>query len=351
MTPRERVISALSGEIPDWVPKEAVFSPAILKLFKEKTGSDSPEDYFNIEVRYLELKRCKKRGDFSRYLPNLPPEATIDKWGLAEVKGSMYHFTRYIHPMKQIVSANELDRYPFPDLSAPCHFDGLMKRIKVWHKQGNFVMGIGPDIFERAWYLRGMERLFEDWMSNPGFATELMNKVTSLWIKALVKMAKMGVDGIFIGDDVGAQNQMLISPASFGQWVKPYHARLIQEVKKVNPNLIIAYHSDGFIEPIIPDLIEIGVNVLNPIQPECMDPNRLKQRYGHDLAFWGTIGIQTTMPFGSPKDIRKVVKEIIGTVGKGGGLLIAPTHVLEPDVPWENILAFFEAVEEYGEYS
>jgi len=350
MTPRERVITALSRKTPDRVPKEAMFSPATLKLFKEKTGSDSPEDYFDIEVRYLEPKQCKEKVDFSRYLPNLPPGATVDEWGLAEVKGSMYHFTRYIHPMKQMVSAKELDKYPFPDLSSPCHFDGFRELISTWHKQGYFVMGIGPDIFERAWYLRGMERLFEDWITNPDFAIKLMDKITTIWTKALIKMVKMGVDGIFIGDDVGAQNQMLISPTSFRQWVKPYHARLIQEIKKVNPNLIIAYHSDGFIEPIIPDLIEIGVDVLNPVQPECMDPNRLKQRYGRDLAFWGTIGTQTTMPFGSPNDVRRVVKERIKTVGRGGGLLIAPTHVLEPDVPWENILAFFEAVEEYGEY-
>jgi len=126
--------------------------------------------------------------------------------------------------------------------------------------------------------------------------------------------------------------------------------RVIESAKEVNPDMLVYYHSDGYIEPIIPDLIEVGVNILNPVQPECMDPTKIKERYGDRLAFFGTIGIQTTMPHGTPEDVRKEVKTRIETVGRGGGLLIAPTHVLEPDVPWENILAFFDAVEEYGKY-
>jgi len=105
-----------------------------------------------------------------------------------------------------------------------------------------------------------------------------------------------------------------------------------------------------FIEPIIPDLIEIGVTILNPVQPECMDPVKLKEQYGDRLAFDGTMGIQTTMPFGTPEEVDRETKRMIETVGKGGGLIIAPTHVLEPEVPIENIKAFLEAVDKYGHY-
>lgn len=120
--------------------------------------------------------------------------------------------------------------------------------------------------------------------------------------------------------------------------------------KKINPEVIVSYHSDGNIEKIIPKLIEIGIEVLNPVQPEAMDPVELKKKYGDRLAFWGTIDTQTIMPFGTPEEVKRVVKERIQTVGKGGGLLIVPTHMLEPEVPWENILAFFEAIEGYGHY-
>jgi len=104
------------------------------------------------------------------------------------------------------------------------------------------------------------------------------------------------------------------------------------------------------VREVIPDLIEIGFDVLNPIQPECMDPAALKREYGDRLSFWGCIGTQTTMPFGSTDDVRAAVKWTIENVGYDGGLLIAPTHVLEPDVPWENIMALYEAVEKYGTY-
>jgi uroporphyrinogen decarboxylase len=112
----------------------------------------------------------------------------------------------------------------------------------------------------------------------------------------------------------------------------------------------VAFHSDGKIDEIIPDLIEIGVDVLNPLQPEVMDPAAIKREFGRDLAFWGGVGTQTTMPFGSPAEVRETVRTLIQTVGTGGGFLIAPTHVVEPEVPWENILAFMQSVETYGSY-
>lgn len=112
--------------------------------------------------------------------------------------------------------------------------------------------------------------------------------------------------------------------------------------------MIALYHSDGVIYDIIPELIEIGVDVLNPVQPECVDPTALKAQYGDRLSFWGTIGTQTTMPFGMPEEVRENVRHMIETVGKGGGLLIAPTHLLEPEVPWENIEALIRAVKDYG---
>lgn len=118
----------------------------------------------------------------------------------------------------------------------------------------------------------------------------------------------------------------------------------------MKPDLLVEYHTDGFVEPFIPELIEIGIDVLNPVQPECMDPVEIKRKYGNQMAFSGTIGTQTTLPFDTPDNIREVVKERIQTVGTGGGLVLAPSHMVEPDVPWKNIIAFFEAADEYGYY-
>jgi uroporphyrinogen decarboxylase len=129
-------------------------------------------------------------------------------------------------------------------------------------------------------------------------------------------------------------------------WLKPRLARTITAARAVRPDVLVFYHSDGDVTAIIPDLIEIGVDILNPIQPECMDPVALKRAYGERLSFWGTIGTQSTFPFGSPEDVRREVRARIATVGVGGGLFLAPTHVIEPEVPFDNIVAFVEAVRE-----
>ena len=119
--------------------------------------------------------------------------------------------------------------------------------------------------------------------------------------------------------------------------------RIIAAARAVKPDLPVFYHSDGNPSAIIPELIDIGVTILNPVQPECIDPVAVKQRYGNQLALWGTIGTQTTMPFGTPDDVRAEVRRRIETVGYDGGLVLGPTHSLEPDVPWENIVALYEA--------
>jgi len=166
----------------------------------------------------------------------------------------------------------------------------------------------------------------------------------------LYHFCEAGVDILRLGDDVGSQKGMLMSPEVWRKWLKPGLKKVIKSARDINPEIHIFYHSDGYIEPIIPELIEIGVDILNPVQPECMDPAKLKREYGDKLAFWGTVSCQRTMPFGTPEDVINEVKLRIKTVGENGGLLIAPTHILEPDVPWENVLAFFEGVKKYGRY-
>jgi uroporphyrinogen decarboxylase len=189
-----------------------------------------------------------------------------------------------------------------------------------------------------------------DMISDPEMTAAIMDRVVSILRNTVRQYVRAGVDVIIWGEDVGMQDAMLISPALWRKWVKPRYASMIDAAKEINPDVIIWYHSDGRIEPIIPDLIEIGVQVLNPVQPEAMDPAHIKSLHGDKLAFWGTVSIQQTMPFGSPEDVRAEVKQRIETVGRGGGFVLAPSHVLEPEVPWENVLAFVQAAREYGSY-
>jgi uroporphyrinogen decarboxylase len=247
-------------------------------------------------------------------------------------------------------SPDELDDYPFPDYTEPYRFEGVEERIEQLHAAGYFVGGGGVSLFERAWYLRGMEQMFIDWAVNPDFANKLLDKITQVGIERITLMVSAGVDSFGVGGDVGTQRAMMISPTAWRKWIKPRTAKMIDVARSINPNVFATFHSDGYIEPIIPDLIEIGVNVVNPIQPECMDPVEIKRKYGDRITLSGTIGTQTTMPFATPDEVRQVVKERIETLAQGGGLILGPTHDFEPEVPWENIVALYEAIEEYGRY-
>lgn len=142
----------------------------------------------------------------------------------------------------------------------------------------------------------------------------------------------------------------MISPKLWREFFKPRYAALISEFKAVNRKVIVAYHSCGNIEPLIPEYIEIGLDVLNPIQPLAMDPARLKRLYGDRLSFWGATDIQHALPFGTPEDVEKEVRERILAMGKGGGLVLSPAHNVQADTPLENILAFYRAAEKHGRY-
>jgi len=143
---------------------------------------------------------------------------------------------------------------------------------------------------------------------------------------------------------------MLMHPDLWRKHLKPCVKKIVQRSKEAAPDVLVAFHCDGYIEPIVPDLIEVGVDVLQAVQPECMDVAALKENYGDRLAFWGTVGTQSTMAFGTPEEVRTVIRERIATVGRGGGLCVGPSHTLEPPTPWENVVAFFDAVEAFGKY-
>lgn len=349
MLPRERALSALRRQQPDRVPFWMEFTPPLLEVFREKTGSEDPFEYFDFEFRQVEFSPPRELGDFTEWLPDLPKDARINEWGIGFVRGSGYaHFEDMVHPLKNAKSVREILEYPYPDLTAEYRWRDLKAQVQSWHDRGYAVRGLPPffdgTIFETAWGLRGLEEMLVDFVERPEIAEALLDKVTELSAKTAVIMAEAGVDVLVTGDDIGTQSRMLMSLNMWRRWLKPRLAKVIAAAKAVKPDLLVFYHSCGFIEPAIPELIEIGVDILNPVQPESMDPIKIKQLYGDKLAFWGTIGTQTTMPFGTVDEVRKTVARHIEMIGRGGGLLIAPTHVLEPEVPWENVVAFVEAV-------
>ena len=321
-----------------------------MKVFREKTGAEDPAEHFNFDVREVAFRYPPPLPWHVEHLGNLPPGASIDPFGVGMVPGSLWHFYDYVHPLAAASSAHDFVDYPLPDVMERQWWEHLFPEIHTIHDRGLAAVDDGVlCVFETAFAMRGLDNLLADFILNPEWADILLERLTVMRCFQARVFAKAGLDVLRLGDDVSTQRGMLMKPATWRRFLKPRLARIIEAARAEKPDLLIFYHSDGDCRAIIPDLIEIGVDVLNPVQPECMDPVELKQLYGDRLSFWGTVGTQTTFPFGSPDEMRQVVWDRIRTVGRGGGLLLSPTHVLEPEVPWENIVAFFRAIDEYYE--
>lgn len=366
LTSRQRVLTAVNRQKPDRVPKDLSWglTPKLMDEFRLKTGREDPDAYFKIDVRFVGLDLPPERAAqaqeerhalYARYYPQLPEAvyqaADVSEWGTAYVPGSFYHFTQLVPPLRQAHSLEDLKAFPFPTFNEDWRKAASAQRIRHFHEEGLAVGGaMAVTIFEVVWQQRGMEELFEDFIERPEMAEYLLDRLTDIRIQQARFFAQQDVDVLILGDDVSMQSGMLMSPRTWRRWFKDRMRQIIQAAREIKPEIPVFYHSDGNPSAIIEELIEIGVTILNPVQPECIDPIWVKREYGQHLALWGTIGTQTTMPFGDPESVRQEVRRRIETVGADGGLLLGPTHSLEPDVPWENIVALYEAIEEFGKY-
>ena len=346
MTARERVLLAMRRGRPDRPPFQFSFTPALTEVFGEKAGDASPEVYFGMDVADVWTKEPPEPPDYSRWYEGraLKEGTTFDIWGVAHEPGTLYHFTHYVSPLAGR-PACELERYELPDRTHPVCFEGLAQEVDALHEQGFAVTGLVGHTYETAWQVRGNEEFLQDMVLDPDPIEELVERITGQNFVIACELAKAGVDVLRLGDDVANQNAMMFSPALWRRFFKGRLARVMDAAREIKPDILTWYHSDGNVAAIVPELIEIGLDILNPVQPECMDLREIKAQFGGRLSFWGCVGTQTTMPFGTPDEVRRTVRETIEVMGPG--LLVAPTHVLEPEVPWENIEAFVETVKAY----
>jgi uroporphyrinogen-III decarboxylase len=199
-------------------------------------------------------------------------------------------------------------------------------------------------IWETAWALRGYEQLLMDMVADPDLADAVLEIPFRYHLAAAERLARMGIDMLWTGDDIGSQKGMLIAPSTWRRYLKPRMAELVARVKAIDPAIRVAYHTDGDVREVLPELIEIGIDVLNPVQPACMDPAELKRDYGDRLLFWGSLDEQHTLPFGSPDDVRAEIRRRLTTIGRGGGLILGPTHHVQLDTSLENFWAMLDTI-------
>jgi uroporphyrinogen decarboxylase len=354
MKPRERVEIALSHEEPDRCPLQASFTPEFAERLRADLeihgkGLHNPHgggNTYELERLLGEDMLLTSVGWANSYY--MDDKAYTDEWGVGwavqpyDTPFGGGHYTEIVH--HPLADADAISSYSPPDPNRPELYRDAGQMIQDF-KDEYWIVGVTvTTILETAWALRGLEQILRDMLQDPDLADQLLDIPYRYHLEAAKHLTRMGVDMIWTGDDVGAQNRMLISPKMWRRYLKPRMAGFIAELKAINPALKVAYHTDGNVEPIIPELIEIGIDVLNPVQPASMDPARIKEQYGNRLCFWGTMDEQYTLPFGTPAEVEAEVLRRLRTVGKGGGLILSPTHHVQLDTPLENFWAMVNTV-------
>lgn len=373
MNPRERVLAALNRQEPDRVPIDlgscgptGIHVLAYRRLL-DVLGIDEQIELWDMvgqlarpSEQVLTLIGAAVRGvrvGGGTYTPEmLSRTELVDQWGAVwrlPQDGLCFNLVSY--PLREATQA-DLARHPWPDGRRPELVAGLAERARYLHQETPYaVLGeISGHILERAQMLRGFDTFLVDLLINQSFAEELLDRILAVEIDILGNfLDAVGpyLDVIAFKDDLGTQAGPLISPAMFRTFLKPRLARLV-EVMRSKTQAKVWFHSCGSIAWAIPDLLDIGIEILNPIQVMArdMDSARLKRRFGDRLAFWGGIDTQQVLPFGTPQDVDREVRQRIADLAPGGGYVLASVHNIEADVPGENVWAMVQAAQRYGRY-
>ena len=382
MTSRDRVLTVLNHEEPDRVPIVIGVSNATgIKMqpyqgIKRIAGINAPDKFLyqwpelgTAEVDEATMARLHSdvRGVLDlepvttrqRNQNRAPHDDCIDSWGSGQVEVNPGYWFPGIHPLIDATTIEELENYPhWPDMSDPsrvAHVADDARRLAV---QNEYAIMATPWLlfpFERAHAMQGMEAFLLNMAMYPDFARALLEKIAG-YCKVLMGrfLNELGdnVDIIKIGDDLGTQESLMISPQMYRDLLMPIHADFIDFIK-ARTSAKIFFHSCGDVFPLIEDFIDIGVDILNPIQTssgKMSDLATLKKRFGKNIVFCGGIDSHRILPYGSVEEVRQEVRRVIGILGPGGGTMIGAVHTVMNDVPPENVLAMVDAVEEFGHY-
>jgi len=374
LTSRDRVLCALNHEEPDRVPiffgtsgATTMLAPGYEKL-KAHLGIQRETTVFWRGLQYVlmdEEALAWSGSDGRPLIPGPAPaplahdvsaDAYVDGWGsLWERRPGVIYYEVVDSPIRTATIA-DLDRYAWPDLAHPSRFMGLREKAKAIQDAGYAVVALsGVSPFEQAYMMRGVEQWLLDLAGDPDFALALLRKITDLMKASVIRLLEEAgdyIDVVVTGDDLGSQTATLISPRMYRRMIKPFHAEIYQEIKK-RTKAKVFYHSDGNIYPLLGDLVEIGIDLLNPVQVNAGDMGdtaRLKREFGDRLSFCGAIDTGWVLPHGTPADVRAEVRRRIKDLGPGGGYILASVHCIQPDVPMENIIAMLDEAKAAGKY-
>jgi uroporphyrinogen decarboxylase len=366
MNSKERVVTALTRQgLPDRVPLQFDLSRSLADRFSEKYGvpthyttayyEDVTYRLSNNDLRVAMGSDCVVVG------AGLPRghQHPVDENGYItnEFKMKMRQGPIYMevieHPLAHVNEAQEVEEFPFPDPLADGRYDDAAMVIEKYADDYFIVGDMELTMFDMMQQLVGMEKLLVDMAMGADYIEPLIDKCREFALAVGKKLISMGVHGIWAGDDFGAQNGMLISPRMWRQYFKERYRQVYADLKVLNPDVLIMQHCDGAVAPILGDWIEVGLEVFNPVQPNVPghEPEDLKSKFGDRLSFWGAIDQQKLLPFGTPEEIEADVKAKIAVLGRDGGYMVAPAHIIQADAPMENVEAFIAAAKKHGVYA
>jgi uroporphyrinogen decarboxylase len=357
MNRRDRVLAAIRHEQSDFVPYNFHGSAGVYAALRQHYGFPDNQKL----VEFIGNHLIKVGSDFNvnpwaqdiqvQSLPSGGPLITsldtqsgmhTDEFGCVwNRSGGMPYPVAY--PLEK--DPPKLSTYKMPDPTHPGRFDADQKVVEQY-KGKVFLFGkLGMAMFERAWSIRGVEQLMMDMITRPDFVEELLDRILYEWNLPIIdQQIALGVDGFYFADDWGSQTGLLFSPKLWRRMIKPRMAICYQRAKE--KGLVVGQHSDGNVLDILPDLIEIGMDIFNPVDPAVYDPYILKQRFGDKLTLYGGINVKQTLPLGSPQQVRAEMLERAERLGRGGGYILQSSHTMLEDIPLANMVAYVETCHE-----
>lgn len=358
MYSKERFQKTINGEIPDRAPLYVSCTPRVAQMLSSYTGQayEKPLDsMLSTRASHMDLMAWLGADAVGITVCSPTNKPTIDmgdsliknEWGMVFKNTGQYN-EFYEFPLAHAEFAKDIEDYNFPDPFAPGRWEAAQLTIDKYGKTHGIIADLETTLFETAWYLTGLEKFLVDMMMEAEYINPLLDKIQFIHTEYGKKMIEMGTDVLWCGDDFGSQTSLMMGQDVFRRIFKPRIKEMFFEYKKVNPNIKLAWHSCGAIKPLIPDFIEIGLDILNPIQPLAtgMEPQPLKDEFGKDLVFFGGICVQDLLPNGTPDAVKSEVIRRAEILGKDGGYIIAPAHNIQEDTSVENIMALFEAVKQ-----
>jgi uroporphyrinogen decarboxylase len=300
---------------------------------------------FDVDARPLLIGSPFRRPD-----RRISEDTSKDEWGVTWTKHGSSHFINTDGPFYHLddPTVKDLEDFPWPDPADPGRYQGLRERARALHEQSDYAVILNPALgpVHLCQFLRGYGTWLEDLLVRPAFAEGLMDRVVDFWVLVACRALEEAgafIDVVTFGDDIGTQNAPLFRPELYRRMIKPRHKRMVEAVKRRGKPVL--YHSCGSVYRLIPDLIDVGIDALNPVQVSAaeMDTKRLKQEFGRDLTFWGGIDTHRVLPMGTQEEVREEVKRRIADLAEGGGYVLCAVHNVQPEVPPENVVAMYEA--------